>query len=134
MVAENNPSVNGRKPDGKFAPGNNLSDGHKWTPETSPKGKSPGRPLSLTSAVKRRLRQIVDPATNRREIDLIADQLIELAKGAESEGVRLGSIIQIGDRLDGKPRQSHEVVGQIVFDTLPCNPLAARTLAEDHSA
>lgn len=133
MVADKS-AENGRLPTGEFAPGNSIGAKNHWDSTNNPRGKSQGRPLSLTSAVKRRLRKIVDPATKRREIDEIADQLIALAKGAESEGVRLGSIIQIGDRLDGKPRQSHEVVGQIVFDTLPCNPLASRALAEDHSA
>jgi hypothetical protein len=75
------------------------------------KGQS-GNPLGraseklLTDAIRIAALR-VDPATKKRKLQLIAEKLVEKAVGGDN-----WAIGQVGDRLDGKPkeRQEHEGV------------------------
>jgi hypothetical protein len=85
--------LEGRQPDGRFAPGNQL--GHLWGPDNPPP-KSPGRPRkdAWVKQLEQRLRS--DPRISQA----LADRLIKIAlKGRDGESLR--AIQEIEDRTGG---------------------------------
>lgn len=51
---------------------------------------------------------VEDPATKRRKLHAIAARLVQMAESGDIQAMR-----EIGDRLDGKPSQSIDVVADI---------------------
>jgi hypothetical protein len=83
----------GRQPDGRFAPGNNL--GNPWGPDNPPP-KSPGRPRK--DAWVRQLEQRLK--SDDRIGVALADRLIKIAlKGRDNDSLR--AIQEVQDRVGG---------------------------------
>ena len=82
----------------------------KWLPGVS--GNPNGRPPSgqAFSDLLRREAEKVDPDSGLSNAEVIAAALVRLAK----EG-NVTAIERYADRLDGKPKQSMEVTGNIEF-------------------
>ena len=83
----------GRNPDGRFAPGNNL--GNPWGPDNPPP-RSPGRPRkdAWVRNLEQRLR------SDERIGTALADRLIKIAlKGRDNDALR--AIQEVQDRVGG---------------------------------
>jgi hypothetical protein len=84
----------------------------------NPGGRSRNDKL-LTDAIRIAVLK-VDPATGKRKLQLIAERLV--AKAIEGDNWCIG---QVGDRLDGKPKERQEHAGHfqdavhIIWDGMP---------------
>lgn len=50
--------------------------------------------------------EVEDPVSRKRRLHNIAEKLVELAEAGDMQAIR-----EIGDRLDGKPKQQIEATG-----------------------
>lgn len=92
---------------GPWQPGQsgNPAQAEKWKNGGAPPPPKGGRPLSFESALKRKLKEVVDPASKRRVIDEVASNLVDVALNSQSDFARVAAIEKIADRIDGRPKQ-----------------------------
>ncbi len=91
-----------KRRDGKFAPGNTL--GNRFPPGES--GNPNGRPRvdSLTEALREQLAEAANPEDSRTVAEHLARALIK--QGMKGN---VAALALIGDRCEGKPKQSLDV-------------------------
>ena len=71
----------------------------------APIGNQNARKRHFTTAVEAAVFE-TDPVTKRRKLDYIAQRLVQLAQDGDMAAIR-----EVGDRLDGKPKQQQEITG-----------------------
>lgn len=96
-----------------------MLPGHKppganpnWTPDTAP--KSPGRPLSIRAAVKRKLRRASTRGEGLQIIDDVAERIVDEALGKSPFSNVVGAFNTIRDTVDGKPVQRSVTTALVV--------------------
>ena len=93
----------------KRGPGKPFSKRNKWAFQPGQSGNPNGRPKSITvsDALRRALKEV--NSDGRTIAEVICDQLLHLAIKGRGH-IKIRAIQEIVDRVEGKPRQSVEVL------------------------